>query len=83
MKSGFYSGSICFTDVNDKYYWYMIELHSLEPEAEKTLTLEAQCRSVIAVEITVMNPIDATTTFDVVLNGQGLLGETRFTVGPK
>lgn len=30
-----------------------------------------------------MNPIDEVTTFDVVLNGAGLLGETRFSVDPK
>lgn len=28
-KSGFYSGSICFTDTKGVFYWYMIELNCL------------------------------------------------------
>ncbi len=97
MKSGLYTGHLTFKAhkailgkmketperAKDLYYWYRIEINSTEPDPEQTLTLETQCRSAVQVDITVMNPGDEVSIFEVKLIGEGLIGDSTFAVGPK
>jgi hypothetical protein len=78
-----YKGSVVFYDPEERFVWYMVEIKVEEPEPEQILSLETFCRKALAVEITVVNPISETTVFEVIINGDGLLGESVFHVGGK
>jgi len=73
---------MCFYDADDRFMWYMIEIKVEEPDPEQELSLETYCRKALSVEITVANPVNETTNFDVHITGEGLLGEHLFQVGP-
>jgi hypothetical protein len=74
-QSGLYKGSVVFYDSEDRFMWYMVEIKVEEPEPEQELYLETYCRKALSVEITVVNPIAEATVFDVLIEGEGLLGE--------
>lgn len=83
IVSGTYFGSITFTNVATKeYIWYTVEANVNPPEPEATLEMKTVVRDAIGVEISLANPLDHTVTFNIELQGQGLLGPTTFSLEP-
>ena len=51
---------------------------SESPAPEKVLELKTIVRKAISVEISLKNPINEPIMFDVVIKGEGLIGDTSF-----
>ena len=68
-------GSITFTTPDGRYLWYTVEMHSDPPPCEKHLRISAPLRKVIAVEIPIANPTNTELEFQVIITGEGLLGD--------
>lgn len=83
FQSGLYNGAITFYDSGGKFYWYTIEIRAQEPEPEDEKILITQCRKAIELKITVYNPFTESTTFDVSIQGKGLVGDNVFYLEPK
>ena len=83
VLGGAYTGSITFFDEEGHYKWWTVEVHTESPKAEKIIDLVTTIRKAIAFEIAIANPLDERVVFEVILNGEGLLGETAFTILPK
>ena len=83
VLGGAYTGSITFYDEEGRYKWWTVEVHTESPKAEKVIDLATTIRKAIAFDIAIANPLDEKVIFEVVLNGEGLLGETAFTILPK
>jgi len=83
VLGGAYTGSITFFDEEGHYKWWTVEVHTESPKAEKIIDLITTIRKAIAFEIAIANPLDEKVVFEVILNGEGLLGETAFTILPK
>lgn len=83
FQSGLYNGAITFYDPNGKFYWYTIEIRAQEPQPEDEKILITQCRKAIELKITVYNPFNESTTFDVTIQGKGLVGDNVFYLEPK
>lgn len=82
-QSGSYTGSITFFNPQQHFYWYTIEVNSGEPEPEEEKILMTQCRKAVELKLTVFNPSDENTTFQVLIRGPGLLGDNLFYVPAK
>lgn len=82
-QSGSYTGSITFFNPQQQFYWYTVEVSSAEPEPEEEKTLMTQCRKAVELKLTVYNPSDENTTFQVIIRGAGLLGDSLFYVAAK
>ena len=82
LLGGSYTGSITFTTASGEYLWYSIDAFVASPEPESTLDIEAQVRSAVAVEISLANPLNDPVVFDIILNGEGLVGDQSFSLKP-
>lgn len=83
VLGGAYTGSITFYDEEERYKWWTVEVHTESPKAEKVIDLVTTIRRAIAFDISISNPLDERVTFEVIMQGEGLLGETAFTILPK
>ena len=82
--SGVLTGSLSFTDVNsDAMMWYTFQINVEAPFAESEISVEAVVRTAVVVEITLDNPTNEVKTFDVSIDGEGLMGDAVFTLPPK
>jgi hypothetical protein len=81
-RGGNFTGSISFKAPNREYIWYTIEVTAESPASEREITLEAKARTAIIADIPIMNPLDETVTFDVVFEGEGLIGAPSITIEP-
>ena len=82
-KGGTFSGSIIFTDMDTgALVWYTMEILVEAPEAESTINVQAEVRRAVAVEITLDNPTAEELTFNVEIDGPGLIGESTFRLPP-
>eukprot|EP00736_Rhodelphis_marinus_P012698 Rmarinus@m.1878 len=79
--SGTYTGSLTFIAPNNRYFWYTLELEVSPPPPEKTLKLDSAIRRAVAVDISVANPLEQEVTFDVYVEGHGLMGDSSLTLG--
>lgn len=78
---GMMTGSITFREQNSEFMvWYTIEIEVTSPAAERTIEAEAEVRKAVAIEISLDNPTDKDLNFDVVIEGDGLLGDETFTL---
>jgi len=75
-------GSITFTAPDGRYLWYTVEMHSEPPPCEKKLDISAPLRKVIAVEIPISNPTSIELEFQVMISGEGLLGDETIRLLP-
>merc|ERR1719230_1660525 len=57
-----------------------MEVEVDSPLQEQTIDLSATVRKVVSVEIALVNPLPEPITFEVVLTGDGLLGDRTFTL---
>lgn len=83
VLGGAYTGSITFKDEEDRYRWWTVEVHTESPKAEKIIDLATTIRKAIAFEIVIANPLDERVVFEVILNGEGLIGDNAFVINPK
>ncbi|CAG9335550.1 unnamed protein product [Blepharisma stoltei] len=83
IQSGMYSGAITFYDNQGKFYWYTLEVRAQEPEPEDEKILMTQCRKAVELKLTVYNPYPENTTFEVNIQGHGLMGDNMFYVAAK
>ena len=75
LVGGIDMGSITFIDAEERYLWYVIELHVHSPEAEEERPMQTYVRKPIAYEFSIKNPLNEPVTFDVDIKGDGLIGE--------
>jgi len=61
----------------------VVELETDQPEPEETLQLLTQEKKAVQVSVKLFNPIKKRVTFDVVFDGEGLIGERLFDIEPK
>ena len=83
LQSGTYTGSITFKDSQNRFYWYTLEVHCATPEPEAVRELRVSCRKALEFKITVYNPLNEDTVFDVNVVGEGLYGDQQFSVPAK
>jgi hypothetical protein len=79
---GSYTGSITFKAETGEYLWYTMEVVVDSPLESKVIDLQATVRQVVSMEISLVNPLNEPITFDVVLSGDGILGDGTFTLAP-
>ena len=75
VLSGQYTGSITFYETPDIYIWYTVLLNTESPKATDTIELSTQIRQALAFDINLQNPLDTQVIFEVIINGEGLIGE--------
>ena len=78
VLSGSFTGSISFTDEENRYLWYTVQLETESPKSEKTVTLISQVRQAVAVEIEMENPLSESVLFEVIIQGEFLIGSESF-----
>uniref|UniRef100_A0A0G4F070 Calponin-homology (CH) domain-containing protein n=1 Tax=Chromera velia CCMP2878 TaxID=1169474 RepID=A0A0G4F070_9ALVE len=84
LVAGNSTACIIFRDrTQGTYVWYTVELNVAPPKPQKTLELRCNVRSAVSVGVQLSNPLDDNVTFDVTLTGEGLLGDSEFTLAPK
>ena len=79
-RGGIISGSISFKAPNGHFIWYTLEVEAENPASERDIELVAQARTAIIADIPITNPLDKEITFDVLLEGEGLIGESSITI---
>ena len=77
MLGGIYTGQISFYEKEDvtKYVWYTICVNTERPQKEKTVELTAHVRKAVAFEVQLNNPLDEPVIFEVIVEGEGLVGD--------
>ncbi|EAR97253.2 flagellar associated protein (macronuclear) [Tetrahymena thermophila SB210] len=83
VMSGQYTGSITFTKADGTYIWWTVLLNTESPPADRIIDLATNIRKPLAFDIDLSNPTDDVVTFEVVFEGEGLLGDQFFNVYPK
>jgi hypothetical protein len=82
--SGTINGSITFTDTNTgAIQWYTVEIEITAPQAESTIAVESYVRKAVAVEISLVNPTKEILEFNVILEGEGLIGDATYSLAPQ
>ena len=82
--SGILTGSLTFRDqASNAMMWYTFDISVDAPFAESEITVQAVVRTAAAVEIMLENPSLEQKTFEVEIDGEGLLGDSMFIVPPK
>eukprot|EP00330_Aristerostoma_sp_ATCC50986_P007041 CAMPEP_0114576998 /NCGR_PEP_ID=MMETSP0125-20121206/1712_1 /TAXON_ID=485358 ORGANISM="Aristerostoma sp., Strain ATCC 50986" /NCGR_SAMPLE_ID=MMETSP0125 /ASSEMBLY_ACC=CAM_ASM_000245 /LENGTH=397 /DNA_ID=CAMNT_0001765977 /DNA_START=1972 /DNA_END=3165 /DNA_ORIENTATION=- len=83
LLGGVYTGSITFIDPEtEAYLWYTVEIRTESPKAEKSIDLITKIRKAVAFDINLRNPLDEVVEFEVIMNGEGIIGEDRFVLLP-
>jgi hypothetical protein len=78
------NGMISFKDQEtNSIFWYAITIEVTSPSEEKTIDVQTTVRQAALVEITLNNPTDEELHFEVLIQGEGLLGEKSFVLKPK
>jgi len=57
-------------------------LNTESPKASKTIDLNTMIRNSVAFDIDLANPLKEAVTFEVIINGEGLVGESQFYIQP-
>ena len=78
---GTYSGAVTFRDaLSGQYFWFTVDIHASSPQPEDDLEVVSETQKAVSVEISLGNPLNEAVTFDVALRGDGLIGDTTFTL---
>lgn len=83
VLSGQYTGSITFTDEQGRYLWYTVFLNTESPKSSQTLEISAMIRQATIFSVTLSNPLDAPVQYEVMINGDGLVGDNALNVAAK
>lgn len=80
---GMLNGYISFTEQESgEFVWYTVSVEVTSPLEETAIEVRTTVRSAVAIEITLENPTSETLVFDVSFHGDGLIGETTFSLEP-
>ena len=87
ILGGMYTGSIMFyyiqpEEYSNRYFWYTIMVNTQRPKAEKTIDLFTVIRKAAAFDIQLSNPLKELVVFEVIIEGEGLIGEQSFKLEP-
>lgn len=63
--------------------WWTVEVRTDSPSPSATIDLKAFIRQATSAEISLSNPLDEPITFEVFYNGDGLIGDSAFSLEPK
>lgn len=63
--------------------WWTVEVRTDSPRPEATIDLKAFIRQATSAEISLSNPLNEPITFEVFYNGEGLIGDSSFSLEPK
>ena len=81
-RGGEFTGSVSFKAPTGEYIWYTIQVKAENPAYERVIELNAKARTAIIADIPITNPLDETVTFDVLFEGEGLIGAPTITIEP-
>ena len=78
------TGSVTFRNLeNGQFSWFVVNVTSTPPKAEGSLNLACEVRQGVAVDVTLVNPLNVPVTFSVQLRGEGLTGSSELTIRPR
>ena len=83
LLGGVYTASITFQDTEERFMWWTVEVRTDSPKPEATIDLKAFIRQATSAEISLSNPLNEPITFEVFYNGEGLIGDSAFSLEPK
>lgn len=63
--------------------WWTVEVRTDSPRPEATIDLKAFIRQATSAEVSLSNPLNEPITFEVFYNGEGLIGDSAFSLEPK
>jgi len=78
-----YSGSITFTGPLGEFAWFTVEVRAEPAPPVQELEINTALREAVGLDIAISNPLEQRVTFDVVLVGDGLLGDSSVELGPR
>ncbi|CAM9334154.1 unnamed protein product [Discosporangium mesarthrocarpum] len=80
--SGVFTGSLTFTGPAGAVTWFTVEVQTSNPLEEDVVAITTVLRQAVSVEICLANPLDEDLEFQVFLEGEGLMGDATFPLGP-
>jgi len=84
IQAGEVTGCVMFKDPATQHFtWYTCQVITAPPKPQQFLTLTCVVRQAVAVDIQLINPLDDVVSFEVILNGEGLLGQPSFVLAPR
>jgi hypothetical protein len=83
LLGGVYTASITFQDNEDKFIWWTVEVRTDSPKPEAIIDMRAFIRKAKSVEVSLSNPLNEPITFEVFYQGEGLIGDSTFSLEPK
>ena len=83
LLGGVYTASITFQDDQERFMWWTVEVRTDSPRPEAMIDLKAFIRQATSAEISLSNPLNEPITFEVFYNGDGLIGDSSFSLEPK
>ena len=83
LLGGVYTASITFQDDQERFMWWTVEVRTDSPRPEAMIDLKAFIRQATSAEISLSNPLNEPITFEVFYNGDGLIGDSAFSLEPK
>lgn len=85
LLGGVYTGSITFFEEGEKnkYIWYTVVVNTDRPAKERMIELVSTIRKATQFEIEIMNPLDEEVTYEVIIDGEYLMGNGKFEISPK
>ena len=63
--------------------WWTVEVRTDSPKPEAVIDLKAFIRQATSAEISLSNPLAEPITFEVFYSGEGLIGDSAFSLEPK
>jgi len=83
LLGGVYTASITFQDNEDRFIWWTVEVRTDSPKPEAVIDMRAFIRKAKSVEVSLSNPLNEPITFEVFYQGEGLIGDSTFSLEPK
>jgi len=79
---GQYTGSVTFTATDSaEYVWFTVGVQVDSPLEESAIEMATTVRQAASAVLSLANPLDEAIEFDVVLQGEGLIGASSFVLG--
>lgn len=85
LLGGVYTGSITFYEEGEKnkYIWYTVVVNTDRPAKERMIELASTVRKATQFEIEIRNPLEEAVTYEVIIDGEFLMGNGKFEISPK
>mmetsp|Transcript_18627 Transcript_18627/g.36432 ORF Transcript_18627/g.36432 Transcript_18627/m.36432 type:complete len:3020 (+) Transcript_18627:106-9165(+) len=80
---GTFNGSVTFMGPDNTFTWVAVEVNAEPPLPESCLDIQTFVRKAAAVQISVTNPLNEELSFEIILQGDGLLGEPLMKLAPQ